>query len=466
VNYSDRNESFKINQVQVEFTEKSVSSWGGLAALLGKYLEQICFREWVLECVPIDEVSPNAKGIYEKVLAHFLTVLSGGERFSHLSWWGHGVEVLCKTFGVEWLPQSPSVITRFWNKISSQNLSEQLSCSARELAARIISWEGIETDNLNLDSSVITRYGKQEGAHKGYNPKKKGRPSHHPLLAFIGQGYVINLWNRPGDTWGANGAVEFRNQSALALPEGFKINYTLCDSGFYYVEFIENLEKQGQKYVIAVPIQQCFQKQFLNIDDWESCDEGIELADFYFKHEDEKWTKPRRYVVVRQHIETRPQAVGKQPSLFKELEQWNRYRFSLYISNNTESTPEEIWREYRPRAADENIIKELKESYGLASFNLKSFWATDAVMVMTALVFYNLMHFLNRTVLNPNTPKQQLKTIRPQWLIVPALLGTSSRRSILRIGIRAGEFRNKFQTALRKIQLFSITCNCDAVDTS
>ena len=36
------------------------------------------------------------------------------------------------------------------------------------------------------DSTVVVRYGlKQAGAERGYNPKKWGRPCHHPLLAFI-----------------------------------------------------------------------------------------------------------------------------------------------------------------------------------------------------------------------------------------------------------------------------------------
>lgn len=38
---------------------------------------------------------------------------------------------------------------------------------------------------LDLDSIVITRYGEQEGAKKGYNPNKRGRLSHHPLIAFV-----------------------------------------------------------------------------------------------------------------------------------------------------------------------------------------------------------------------------------------------------------------------------------------
>jgi len=42
---------------------------------------------------------------------------------------------------------------------------------------------GIQCDNytLDLDSSVLTRYGDQEGAERGYNPAKPGRNAHHPL---------------------------------------------------------------------------------------------------------------------------------------------------------------------------------------------------------------------------------------------------------------------------------------------
>ncbi|WP_187647223.1 hypothetical protein [Nitrosophilus labii] len=44
---------------------------------------------------------------------------------------------------------------------------------------------------IDLDSTVITRYGNQEGAKVGYNPKKPGRPSHHPLIVFIEQTKMV-----------------------------------------------------------------------------------------------------------------------------------------------------------------------------------------------------------------------------------------------------------------------------------
>ncbi len=37
---------------------------------------------------------------------------------------------------------------------------------------------------IDIDSTVIKRYGHQEYATKGYNPNKHGGLSHHPLMAF------------------------------------------------------------------------------------------------------------------------------------------------------------------------------------------------------------------------------------------------------------------------------------------
>ena len=130
------------------------------------------------------ERSNNGGGVYEKVLSQFLTVLVGGYRFSHLSWWGHGVEAIYAAFGVRWLPKATSTLTRFWGKISSQGQSERMGVCCRQFARKVMSWEGINEDNLNLDSTVMTRYGVQEGAKKGCNPKKRGRPSHHASGIF------------------------------------------------------------------------------------------------------------------------------------------------------------------------------------------------------------------------------------------------------------------------------------------
>jgi len=49
---------------------------------------------------------------------------------------------------------------------------------------RLLPWKDIKEDWLTFDSTVPERYGKNEGAKRGYNPKKKGRGSNSALLAF------------------------------------------------------------------------------------------------------------------------------------------------------------------------------------------------------------------------------------------------------------------------------------------
>ncbi len=456
--------SFFVNQVKIEFTSKSITAWGGLGVLIGKFLQKIEFREWVARHIPIVETSNNSGGVYEKVLSQFITALSGGYRFSHLLLWGHGVEALQEVFSVDWFPKASTTLTRFWNKINKQSLAEKLGNGCRALATNLVRWDQIEEDNLNLDSTVLTRYGTQEGAEVGHNPQKPGRRSHYPLLAFLGSGYVVNVWNRSGNVSSGQNAVDFFKQTVWSLGPNFKVKYVLGDTGFYLIEFIEDLESENYKYIIAVPMMEILQKEILRIQQWQPIERGIEVAEFYFEHLDPKWSRPRRYIVVRQEVSLRPQASGKQPALFKELEELKSYRYSLYITNDAELCPEEVWRVYRSRANDENVVKDLKEGYGFAAFSLDNFWATEAVMVMNALVFHNLIHYLNRNILNPDAPLNQLKTLKLKYFIIPAILGSAAKYSVLRLAVTNERMKEKIKSFLVKLDNIAVKLNCIAVD--
>lgn len=134
------------------------------------------------------------------------------------------------------------------------------------------------------------------------------------------------------------------------------------------------------------------------------------------------------------------------------------------ITNDEETNPEEIWREYRPRANDENVIKDLKEGYGLASFNMNSFWATESFMAVNALVFHNLIHYLNRTILNKNTRKEHLKTLRPKWFIIPARLGSVGGIKILCLSMRNAKLKSSLIDFLGQISKIPYTLNSFAVE--
>src|ERR1019366_2222411 len=99
-----------------------------------------------------------------------------------------------------------------------------------------------ENFTLDIDSSVMTRYGVQQGAKKGYNPAKRGRPSHHPLIAFIADvKLVANMWLRSGDTSSANNFLGFL-EDTLSKLKNKTVSLIRLDSGFFQSNILDYLE--------------------------------------------------------------------------------------------------------------------------------------------------------------------------------------------------------------------------------
>jgi hypothetical protein len=115
---------------------------------------------------------------------------------------GDSHEIYEQSFGVKKMPRSITAVTRFFNRFKSWQWNELFADKLWKYTFdQIIPTAKIKGDFLTFDSSVITRYGNQEGAKRGFNPKKRGRLSHHPILAFLNRSkYVVNLWNRSGDS--------------------------------------------------------------------------------------------------------------------------------------------------------------------------------------------------------------------------------------------------------------------------
>jgi hypothetical protein len=119
-------------------------------------------------------------------------------------------ESIKSLFSLNRLPLAGTTLTRYFNKIKTLWESEQVSERIWSYIKSIVDWVKIKSDWLSFDSTVMTSYGKQEGAQKGYNPDKKGRPSHHPLLAFLNESrMVLNIWNRSGNISSGNNITAF-----------------------------------------------------------------------------------------------------------------------------------------------------------------------------------------------------------------------------------------------------------------
>ncbi len=195
----------------------------------------------------------------------------------------NGIKIFERCFGVKRLVKSSTGITRYWNKDNCRSLNETLLQNICKYFLRpVLEYARTERDTLRFDSTVITHYRTQEGARKGYNPAKRGRPSNHPQIAFLGSGYTVNFWNRPGNTRSANGIVDFYTQTRGFIGD-IKIERVLADSGYYDRKFILKLEEDNMEYVISAPIHHFFQRIVYHQTDWTWIDDGTALFGFILR---------------------------------------------------------------------------------------------------------------------------------------------------------------------------------------
>ena len=72
---------------------------------------------------------------------------------------------------------------------------------------------------FDLDSTVLTVFGKQQGAAVGYNPRYHGKRSYHPLLCLEANSHF--LWDaelRPGNTGTFEGSCTLLETAFARLP--------------------------------------------------------------------------------------------------------------------------------------------------------------------------------------------------------------------------------------------------------
>jgi Transposase DDE domain group 1 len=160
---------------------------------------------------------------------------------------------------------------------------------------------------LDLDSTVMTRYGEQAGAVRGYNPNKRGRCSHHPLMAFVADTQMVaNLWLRPGNASSANNACSFLADSLERLG-GKRVELLRADAGFSHSSFLATLDSRGLNHIVALLVHRPLQRALVEQRAWWGIDEpgseGIELT--RFDYQASGWSRPRTVVGIRQRIDLR-----------------------------------------------------------------------------------------------------------------------------------------------------------------
>jgi hypothetical protein len=414
------------------FTDKQFTAWGGM-----RIFEELLRRlgwEKALKAAALPEPGSN-RGLDPTLMVKgfLVTVWTGGGRFAHTALVRFD-EALRAIFGLTQVA-SVSTFSRFFRRFGPKGTQEVFG----HLSGWV--WERVAGRNwtVDLDSSVLTRYGQQEGSEKGYNPRHQGKRSHHPLMAFAAEcRMVITAWLRPGNTTDSSNAQNFLNEVLGVLGEKHRIGLLRCDSGFCVGAFLDHVEAKKLSYIVVSRLQTTIKQRIAGLQDWMELDEQTSVSEFMYQAQG--WTKARRVVVVRYRIKERKEK-GRM------LVEVPGYAYSVYTTNL--ALPAfQVRTLYLGRADSENRIRELLQDFAISGFVSHKFWATEAAFRL-ACWGYNLMSLFRQALLGAAS-KHTLGTLRVQCFAIGASLGKAGHQKILRVGLsppRREWFKGLFSAA-------------------
>ncbi len=412
-----------------------------------KLLEECRFDERLEQSGITVQDSNRGYKPFQLILGLFAGVWCGASCFGHLDVVRYDT-VLCKLLGWE-RGADHRVYQRYFNKFS------------QAVNQRVFGWQfgwffsELVFDNytLDFDSMMIVREGSQEGAAKGYNPKRPGRPSYHPLLVFVSDVRMIaNYWLRSGNTASSTNYITFLEDTLLRLG-GKRVGLVRMDSGFFAKDILDCLEKKELHYIVTCRFNNRIKYSLTHECAWVEITDGLEISEMTYQANG--WEKPRRIMMVRQEMEKRPKAAGKQIrqlELFEDGNDFGKYRYSCLVTD-LELPAKIVYDLYRGRADSENRIKELKYDFSIDDFVAHNFLTTEVCGYFIVLA-YNFMSLFRHALINSNK-KQFLKTIRYELISTPAYLGRTKDKHILYLA-RSLKTRQSFLSIWEKLKDFSL----------
>jgi len=408
------------------------------------------FDEWVSRC-PLQWSSPNAPTKVDVLGTVLLSVLSGHQRYAHINALrGDGVNP--GLLGMSKVVSEDSV-RRSCSKIPETEGIAWLQESLCRVYSPILSVPWI----LDVDTTVKTVYGHQEGAEVGYNPHKPGRPSHTYHTYMIANLRLIlevevqsgkqvaskhsapGLWDLlkrlPSEQWPAliRGDRDWGTEANMAQAEQYGVPYL----------FKLRLTK-GTRTVI---------ERLMRGRDWIKAGQGWEGAETTLRLSG--WSRSRRAVVLRRRLQkdvvvmTGPQDGPKQLSFAELSDHVDVYEYSVLIT----SLDHEILslaQLYRDRADAENNFDELKNHWGWGGFTTQDLKRCRHMARITALI-YNWWSLFVRLA-NPDQHTEAVTT-RPLMLYAIGKQTRHAGRHCLTISSSHAE-ADKVEQCYRKIAAF------------
>ena len=330
---------------------------------------------------------------------------------------------------------SQPTVSRFFNRMDEDTLNQFLTIG-RILRKRIYSIQMPEAIILDLDSTLLDTYGKQEGRAFNFHYQSNG---YHPLVCYDGiTGDLIKIQLRDGNKYSCTGVVDFLQPILDEYLRDYPAIHLLLrgDSGFATPELYKQCEENGTSYVIRLKENAVLrEKVSYLVDELDEItkENKVDYAVVYgeFMYQAGPWPYERRVVCKLEKPEN--QIV---------------YLYTFLVTN-MDSSPEYLLKFYSKRGLMENFIKESKNGFDFASVSSHT-RIVNANRLQVHALAYNVFNWFRRLALSANMRKQRIDTVCLKLLKIAAKVIHSARYTTFKL-CSSCPYKNEFYETFSNI---------------
>lgn len=412
--------AYGAQKVQVKFNSNRLTHFGGVY-LFHLFLKQIGWRRLIARNFKYEQRN-SVYTITEQIFSLMYPIVLGLSRIEIAKLLGHN-GVFKLLIGLDRFPD-PTTLRRFLIRGSGELLPQLIRLHEQSRNYFIDLLVPEKKLLLDMDSTVCTIYGHQEGAVKGYNPHAPGKRSYHPLFCFeSASGTSLYGLLRHGSAYTSDGILEYLHAFFKRYPS---IHYSIearGDSGFYSKDIVALISQNKVEFAIVADMTSPLKNRVvgLNYQSARGFDNRYSFAETMYQPM--KWDKPYRYSVIRKKLKSEE---TDQSTLFTI----NAYSYSAIVTNKN-LTPANVWKFYNGRVQCERNIRSLKEDYYLGNIPTKQFKANELYLEIL-LWAYDLIQWFQLLCLPQSEHHKTLATLRNELLLMPGSFAQHGSKQILR----------------------------------
>ncbi len=379
----NRVKASKINaSTPYETCTEQLSPFGGLLAVI-KFFDLVKFREIFTNHYNKPARQPKL-GHYSMVTGILMLLFIGFNRLWHFTY-VQLEAILCGFFRVKSLP----VASTFWRYMDSMGINQANAFIKIMNILRERVWFLCDLRyhkiHINIDTTVETIYGNQQGGRKGHNTRNRGKKAYRPVLCFIEETREYLLGKlRKGETISGKESADFINKIKANLPGCVKKVLLRADGEFLSWDSVKAAMESSFEFIIAN----------------KGCEPVFDSNSWYrpWKRKDVEYNsciyKPTGWEVACRFVVMRiPKEVAKKPgqAVQRVLFEEDLYTYRIFCTSLT-GNPPTIIREYDNRADVENLVGEAKRE-GLDAIPSAKF-KNNAAFFQIVMLVYNIWRYL------------------------------------------------------------------------